>query len=50
MILKLAYFSMSKLMMLYFEPFWTPPFSFGHEKKSIEYVMDFEKKKDYYYT
>jgi len=23
--------------------FLTPPFSFGHEKNSFEYVMDFEK-------
>jgi hypothetical protein len=34
---------MSKLMMFWFQPFLTPPFNFGHEKNSFEYVMNFEK-------
>ncbi len=39
MMLKLIYFSMSKLKVLYFQPFWTPLFKIGHKKHIFGYVM-----------
>jgi len=41
MMLKLI-FSMSKLMVPYFQAFWTPLFNYGHEKHPFGYVMDFD--------
>jgi hypothetical protein len=43
--IKIGIFSMSKLIMFLFQPFWTPPFNFDNEKNSFEYVMDFEKNR-----
>jgi hypothetical protein len=42
MMLKLTSFSMSKLIMPYFQPLLTLPLSIGHEKHPFGYVMDFE--------
>jgi hypothetical protein len=40
--LKLRYFSMSKFMVLYFQPFLTLAFSIDHEKHHCRYVMNFD--------
>jgi hypothetical protein len=41
--LKLIYFfSMSKLIELYFQPFQTPLLSISHEKHPCQYMMKFE--------
>jgi hypothetical protein len=42
MMLKLTYFSMSKLIAHYFQPFWAPLLNIGYEKHPCEYVMNFE--------
>jgi hypothetical protein len=42
MMLKLTFFPMSKLLVHYFQPFWTPLFIIGHGKQYFGYVMDFE--------
>jgi hypothetical protein len=42
MMLKLTYFSMSKLKLPYIQPFWTPLFNIGHEKHPFGYVMNFK--------
>jgi hypothetical protein len=39
----LTFFSMSKLVMHYFEFFLTPLLSISHEKNDFEYVMTNEK-------
>ncbi len=38
MVLKLTYFSMSKLVVPYFQPFLTPLFNIGYEKHPFRYV------------
>jgi len=45
--LKLTFFSMSKLMVPHFQPFWITLFSIGHEKHPFGYVMNLEKKKTF---
>jgi len=47
--LKLTSFSMSKLMVLYFRPFWTPLLTIGYEIYHFGYVVDFEFFKNFYY-
>jgi len=41
---------MSKLMMPYFQAFWTSLFGIGHEKHPFGYVMEFEFFFYFYYT
>ncbi len=36
------FFSMSKIVVHYFESFWTPLLSISHEKNDFEYVMNIE--------
>jgi hypothetical protein len=40
---------MSKLMVLYFRPFWTPLLTIGYEIYHFGYVVDFEFFKNFYY-
>jgi hypothetical protein len=50
MMLKLISFSMSKLMVPYFQPFKTFLFNIGHEKHPFGYVIDFDFFFRIYYT